>query len=404
MSALEIQAPGTADPIVKQEDLDDEDEGEDAASNFKSDHESTDEDSPLPTKSHNGGNSYRSNVGELQKYPPLLLSTLFSYMAIVILKVPLTLNEIFRYDLERVALICRWIKEDKIPYYHGHKVVPSQMLRRLHGHTRFRLTVNTKFQAKTLHLWIRPLAQFYQLHFRMTPPCVNYRPILYKYLAALAFPIELFGIAQRLAEELALDFSIAGGGKGVGSPDAQLVSLLIIAAKLGFDLERKAEWINWATATDEEDVCDQQGELEDLTENDILTMKDEKLDEYMEWIETKWLDNNPESGGLDHPKYQGISNCVARRRTPETILSMFPLQPHVSRDHTAPSTRQLSFLPLVPRPGAHNKSYQIYQSEIGPPVFRRMIQRASFITGLDESTLRLSLRTLELRLRRNIEP
>jgi hypothetical protein len=101
MSALEIQVPGTADPIIKKEELDDEDE--DAASNFKSDHLSTDEDSPLPTKSHNGGNSYRSNVGELQKYPPLFISILFSYIAVVILKVPLTLNEIFGYDQERVC-------------------------------------------------------------------------------------------------------------------------------------------------------------------------------------------------------------------------------------------------------------------------------------------------------------
>jgi hypothetical protein len=128
-----------------------------------------------------------------------------------------------------------------------------------------------------------------------------------------------FGIAQRLAEDLALDFSIAGAGKGAGSPDAQLVSLLIIAASLGFDLERKAEWINWATATAEEDVWDQLAELEDVTEEDILMMRDERLDEYMEWIETKWLDNNPESNGLNpHPTYPSISNYAARRRIPET--------------------------------------------------------------------------------------
>jgi hypothetical protein len=172
------------------------------------------------------------------------------------------------------------------------------MLRRLHGHTRFRLTVNMKFQAKTLHVWTRSLAQFYQLHFRMTPPCLNYLPILYKYLTAFAFPFELFGIAKRLAEDLGLDFSIAGASKGDGSPDAQLASILIIAAKLGFDSERTAGWINWATATEEEDVRDQLGELEDVTEDDILMMGDEKLDEYMEWIETNWLDNNPESAGL----------------------------------------------------------------------------------------------------------
>ena len=301
MSALDIQIPAVTTPIIKKEDLHEEDE--DGASNLESEaddeHPSTDEDSALPMKSQNGGQSYRSNVSDLQKYPPLLISTLFSYMAIVILKVPVTLNEIFAYVLRRDEVNCRWIKEDKIPYYHAHKAVPSQMVRRLHGHTRFRLTVNTKFQTKTLHVWTRSLAQFYQLHFRMTPPRVNYIPILYKYLAALAFPIELFGIAKRIAEDLALDFSIAGAGRSGGSPDAQIVSLLIIAAKLGFDLGRTAGWINWATATEEEDVRDQLGELEDVTEDDILMMRDDKLDEYMEWIESKWLDNNPESDGTN---------------------------------------------------------------------------------------------------------
>jgi hypothetical protein len=107
MSTLDIQVPGITNPVIKIEDLDEEDEND--ASNLGSEpdteHPTTDEDSPVPAKSQSGAKSYRSNVSELQKYPPLLISTLFSYMAIVILKIPVTLNEIFGYFLGGSELI-----------------------------------------------------------------------------------------------------------------------------------------------------------------------------------------------------------------------------------------------------------------------------------------------------------
>lgn len=111
----------------------------------------------------------------------------------------------------------------------------------------------------------------------------------------MSFPIETFGIAKRLAEYLELEFTITGSPKAGGYPDAQMMALLIIACKLGFDLEKTPAWINWATATEEEESKDHMVELEDVTEADILMMRDEKLDEYMDWAETKWLDNNLES-------------------------------------------------------------------------------------------------------------
>jgi len=111
----------------------------------------------------------------------------------------------------------------------------------------------------------------------------------------MSFPLETFGIAKRLAEHLNLAFSIAGDPKTGGYPDAQMMALLIVACKLGFDLEKTPAWINWATATEEEERKDRMVELEDVAEGDILIMRDDKLDEYMDWVETKWLDNQPES-------------------------------------------------------------------------------------------------------------
>jgi hypothetical protein len=43
--------------------------------------------------------AYRSDVQELKKYPPLLISALFSYLGILILRLPITLVDIFTYFL-----------------------------------------------------------------------------------------------------------------------------------------------------------------------------------------------------------------------------------------------------------------------------------------------------------------
>jgi len=80
---------------------------------------------------------------------------------------------------------------------------------------------------------------------------------------------------------------------------------------------------------------------------------------------------------------------------------MFPLKPLDPIIANPSHSAEPHYVPLVPHPGPHNKSYKIYRSDtLGPPVFRRIIQRASTIIGLDESALRYSLRSLETKLAR----
>jgi hypothetical protein len=40
---------------------------------------------------------YRSDIEELKKYPTLLVSPLFSYLAMLVLKLPITLSDIYSY-------------------------------------------------------------------------------------------------------------------------------------------------------------------------------------------------------------------------------------------------------------------------------------------------------------------
>jgi RNA polymerase I-specific transcription initiation factor RRN7 len=149
-----------------------------------------------------------------------------------------------------------------------------------------------------LHYWGNRLAKLYSQEFNITFPSINYPPILWKYTKTLSLPIETYSIAMRISKLLGLtEFRLAEEAKyqrSHGTPDSKLVALLIVACKLGFDLERTSAWKEWANATDEEKGMDRNAGKDDIVEKDILEMSDDKLDEYMDWIQSTWLDDAEE--------------------------------------------------------------------------------------------------------------
>ena len=59
---------------------------------------SSDEDEAAAANTTSDERAYRSTAQSLRKYPPLPLSPLFSYLAILVLKLPITLSDIFSYS------------------------------------------------------------------------------------------------------------------------------------------------------------------------------------------------------------------------------------------------------------------------------------------------------------------
>jgi len=148
----------------------------------------------------------------------------------------------------------------------------------------------------------------------------------------MSFPLETFGVAKRLAEHLNLAFSVTGDPNTGGYPDAEMMALLIIACKLGFDLEKTPAWINWATATEEEERKDHMVEFEDVTEGDILMMRDDKLDEYMDWVETKWLDNELGTN-CKRPLFNPPLTCLSAKANPR--FDPLHVSPQISGHHNS---------------------------------------------------------------------
>jgi hypothetical protein len=71
---------------------------------------SDDEDDSSTSNMPSEGRAYRSSTQELKKYPPLLISALFSYFGILILKLPITLSDIFTYLLMKLRLTADGLK------------------------------------------------------------------------------------------------------------------------------------------------------------------------------------------------------------------------------------------------------------------------------------------------------
>src|SRR5271169_545798 len=134
----------------------------------------------------------------------------------------------------------------------------------------------------------------------ITLPPVNHPPILFKLSTAMCFPLETYSIATKLAALLDLKaFKIEGSRKHTGGyPDAKLMALLVVACKLGYDLEKTPAWENWAIATEEEEQKDEGDAFNDVGEEDILGMSDQKLDEYMDWVQTGWIDEEDPHKGI----------------------------------------------------------------------------------------------------------
>jgi len=76
--------------------------------------------------------------------------------------------------------------------------------------------------------------------------------------------------------------------------ESKLLGFLIIACKLGYDLENMKEWKEWAKATGEETEGGESGKgtWDDVTEEDMLEMKDDQMDQYLDWIQRTYIEDD----------------------------------------------------------------------------------------------------------------
>jgi hypothetical protein len=154
VSCLNVKVAETSRSKARKEDDSDDDDDEDndedesgSEMSIMKENSSEEEEyfnvEPHPRKR----GQFRSDIQLLIKYPTLLLSPLFSYLAIISLRLPISVYQVYEYVPHppvSLSIDIRWIIEDKIPYTRADKLIPAHLFRQLHPRTqhRFQVTVS----------------------------------------------------------------------------------------------------------------------------------------------------------------------------------------------------------------------------------------------------------------------
>lgn len=187
----------------------------------------------------------------------------------------------------------------------------------------------------------------YHSSFGISFPPLNHKLCLLDYTRRLSLPIEVFSIVGRLNEVLKFDFqypdfttaSEASRRHSTTYPEAQLMSLLVVATKLLFPFDSETvkrypksandattllmDWTAWLEANaSSENISEtgldlngfEPGSEMNVTDRDVLEMTGEQLDHYMDWYQRTWINGNPSQ--TQQSQERGLD---------KDILDMFPL-------------------------------------------------------------------------------
>ena len=254
---------------------------------------------------------------------PSLVETLgVCYLAMIILRLPISMGELHRYA----------IRED-IPYIRAIRFVPAEMKRRLPAGYILALDTTTPLKPGHLRKAIHNTCLLYHHHFQLDLPPLNTPLLLYKHVRDMALPIDVYQAVGKIAKILSIDFSFPKPQRHQRIshlPEMALVSLLIIAVKLHHlfspirysassptDVAILAiDWEVWTSArqTHKSRLVDPEhlahGSEINVTETDVMAMTGAQLDDYLDWYERTWVDE-------ERAQHRA-------RGLPTPLLEMFP--------------------------------------------------------------------------------
>lgn len=241
----------------------------------------------------------KTRRGKVDAVPQLVDALSLCYIGSLLLRLPTTV-----YDL------WRWVASGELVYYRAVRTLSMPMKQRLPFNFNQALDPQTTLQASVLHRAALDNIVAYRQSYGMLTPPLNQTLILYRWIGYLALPLEVYAAVFRITRMLKIDFSydIEAGKRRprlrvLRLAEAKLMALLVIATKLLFPLDnmkrypRKPtelsalamDWSAWSAARDEHDQAvkhDERLGYEDalrISENDVLEMSTDKLDEYMDW-------------------------------------------------------------------------------------------------------------------------
>lgn len=261
-----------------------------------------------------GSRRSRKSAAMEEKLPKLIETLALCYLGTLLLKMPVSVGDYYK-----------WAIQDRIVYNRAIKEVPKEMRSKLPAHFHAALEIRAPLNGTKLHNSIWQLAEFYNIEFDMEFPKLNVPLLVFRYMKELCLPVELYPAIRRLELLLDLGFSYHTADdrmrQGTASPEIQLVSLIVIATKLAHPFDNvnrtpdsfsdpsatKIDWSQWVKTTAQEPPRElTRGPAIKITDADVWNLDAEKLDDYLDWYQNTWIDDRD-------PKIS------------EQMLHMFPL-------------------------------------------------------------------------------
>ncbi|RDW91071.1 putative ubiquitin-60s ribosomal protein l40 fusion protein [Coleophoma crateriformis] len=237
-----------------------------------------------------------------ERLPTLVETLALCYLGILLLRLPISLGDIYKYA-----------SKDEIPFTRAIKEIPKEMRLRLPSQFHAALEARAILKGSDLHGAVLEMVEFYNTYLEMVFPPLNIPLLLYKHIRDLALPLEIYLAVKSLANILEVDFTYPLMHKRVygvtAYPEIQLISLVVVATKLSNpfdDIERsptsfsdptalKIHWDSWRQiVTDPPAEGMKRGEEIKAKHDDVFTWNEKAIDDYLDWSQRTWIDDrNP---------------------------------------------------------------------------------------------------------------
>lgn len=243
--------------------------------------------------------------GHAEDNPTLADTISLNYLGILLLRHPTSLSTLYDF-----------IRQEKICYIRAIRFVASEIKDHLASEYHLALDTTTIPSEQSLQQAVYRLASIYTDQFDVTVPPINWTLILIRNIESLDIPLEVFPVVGFLARLTRYDFAYPkkhdSRRRSSAYPEAQLMALVVIATKMCYPFDSdavalsvqsagepaaiKLDWKSWREnkTARRQQADEQNGVLSPataiaITDMDVLTMSEEKLDQYMDWFQQTFV-------------------------------------------------------------------------------------------------------------------
>ena len=272
-----------------------------------------------------GGEGQVRNPKLASGSPSLIDTICLCYMAMLLLRLPIRLSQILR-----------WIREEHVPFIRAIRHVPADMRDKLPGEYHEALDTSTILRREMLQRGVSNLCALYSRSYGMNIAPLNSTLMLFHYVENLSLPLEVYAAVQHLNDIVGFKYHYVDPEgtrrRAISYPEAQLMSLVVVATKLLFPFDSNAiqrsprndveqgmaslDWSTWAEGRElpaafgpsQENLT--AGMEMEIKDTDVFDMSPSQLDQYMEWYQRTWA-----------------STTTADEDVNGELLAMFPIGP-----------------------------------------------------------------------------